>query len=107
MAVVNMNNQLFKENIENSGKPVMVEFWAPWCVYCRRIAPALKKVAEQYQDQMVIGQINIDDEAALAEQERIELVPTFIIYKDGKAVGSIVAPESKAQIEEFIKEALN
>jgi len=107
MAVVNMNNQLFKENIENSGKPVMVEFWAPWCVYCRRIAPALKKVAEEYQDQVVIGQINIDDEAALAEQERIELVPTFIIYKDGKAVGSIVAPESKAQIEEFIKEALN
>ncbi|MBP1577810.1 MAG: thioredoxin [Oscillospiraceae bacterium] len=107
MAVVNMNNQLFKENIENSGKPVMVEFWAPWCVYCRRIAPALKKVAEEYQDQIVIGQINIDDEAALAEQERIELVPTFIIYKDGKAVGSIVAPESKAQIEEFIKEALN
>jgi len=107
MAVVNMNNQLFKENIENSGKPVMVEFWAPWCVYCRRIAPALKKVAEEYQDQVVIGQINIDDEAALAEQERIELVPTFIIYKDGKAAGSIVAPESKAQIEEFIKEALN
>ena len=107
MAVVNMNNQLFKENIENSGNPVMVEFWAPWCVYCRRIAPALKKVAEEYQDQIVIGQINIDDEAALAEQERIELVPTFIIYKDGKAVGSIVAPESKAQIEEFIKEALN
>ena len=107
MAVVNMNNQLFKENIENSGNPVMVEFWAPWCVYCRRIAPALKKVAEEYQDQVVIGQINIDDEAALAEQERIELVPTFIIYKDGKAVGSIVAPESKAQIEEFIKEALN
>jgi len=107
MAVVNMNNQLFKENIENSGKPVMVEFWAPWCVYCRRIAPALKKVAEEYQDKVVIGQVNIDDEAALAEQERIELVPTFIIYKDGKAVGSIVAPESKAQIEEFIKEALN
>jgi len=102
-----MNNQLFKENIENSGKPVMVEFWAPWCVYCRRIAPALKKVAEEYQDKVVIGQVNIDDEAALAEQERIELVPTFIIYKDGKAVGSIVAPESKAQIEEFIKEALN
>lgn len=72
MAVVNMNNQLFKENIENSGKPVMVEFWAPWCVYCRRIAPALKKVAEEYQDQIVIGQINIDDEAALAEQERID-----------------------------------
>ena len=106
MAVVNMNNQLFKENIENSGKPVMVEFWAPWCVYCRRIAPALKKVAEQYQDQMVIGQINIDDEAALAEQERIELVPTFIIYKDGKAAGSIVAPESKAQIEVSSKRRL-
>ena len=107
MAVINMNNQLFNENIENPGKPVMVEFWAPWCVYCRRIAPALKKVAEQYSDKIVIGQINIDDEPALAEREKIELVPTFIIYKDGKAISSIVAPESKAQIEDFINEALN
>ena len=107
MAVINFNNQLFNENIENPGKPVMVEFWAPWCVYCRRIAPALKKVAEQYSDKIVIGQINIDDEPALAEREKIELVPTFIIYKDGKAISSIVAPESKAQIEDFINEALN
>lgn len=107
MSIINMNDQLFKENIENAGKPVLAEFWAPWCVYCRRLAPALKKVAEQYHDQIVVGQINIDDEPALAEQERIELVPTFIIYKDGKAADSIVAPESKAQIEEFIKQALN
>ena len=107
MAVVNMNSQLFNENIDNPNKPVMVEFAAPWCVYCRRIAPALKKVAEQYSDKIVIGQVNIDDEPALAEREKIELVPTFIIYKDGKAVNSIVAPESKAQIEDFINEVLN
>ena len=106
MAVVNMNNQLFKENIENSGKPVMVEFWAPWCVYCRRIAPAYEKIAEQYGNRLAVAKVNIDDEPLLANQEQIEVIPTLVLYKDGKALGSIVAPESKAAIDAFIQENL-
>ena len=84
----------------------LVEFWAPWCVYCRRIAPALTKIAEQYADTLAVGQVNIDDEPALAAQERIEVIPTLILYRDGQALGSIVAPESKAKLEEFINETL-
>ena len=106
MAVVNMNNQLFKENIENSGKPVMVEFWAPWCVYCRRIAPAMTKIHQQYSDILDVAQLNIDDHPVLARQEQIEVIPTLVLYRDGKAVSSIVAPESKAMIDAFIAESL-
>ena len=84
----------------------LVEFWAPWCVYCRRIAPALTKIAEQYAGTLAVGQVNIDDEPALAAQEQIEVIPTLILYQDGQALGSIVAPESKAKLEEFINETL-
>ena len=105
MALKNSNEKEFRQLIAEE-KPVLVEFWAPWCVYCRRIAPALSKVAEQYEGSLEIVQINIDDEGALAQSEQIEVVPTLIIYQKGKALGSIVAPESKAKIEEFIRETL-
>lgn len=105
MAIMNMNTELFNQNMQNE-KPVLVEFMAPWCVYCRRIAPALDKIAEQYQESLVIGKINIDEEQNLAEKEQIEVVPTFVLYQKGQALGSIVAPDSKAKIEAFLQEYL-
>ena len=83
-----------------------MEFWAPWCVYCRRIAPALDKVAQQYAGKVMVAKVNIDDEPLLAAREQIEVIPTLIIYQNGQALGSIVAPESKARIDDFILENL-
>ena len=103
--MIAMNKELFNQHAVEGNAPVLVEFWAPWCSYCRRIAPALKKVSEQ-QDSLMVAQVNIDDEPLLAHQERIEVIPTLVMYQGGKALGSIVAPESKAKIEEFIAEAL-
>ena len=100
-----MNEAIFREALAGS-QPVLVEYWAPWCVYCRRIAPVLEKVENQFANTMVMGQVNIDDVPLLAHQEQIEVIPTFVLYKDGKAVSSIVAPESKAAIEEFLREGL-
>lgn len=104
--MIELNQALYHRYVSEESKPVLVEFWAPWCSYCRRIAPALKKVAEQYRDTLVVGQVNIDDEPLLANQEQIEVIPTMVLYRDGKALGSIVAPESKAAIEAFIRESL-
>ena len=82
-----------------------MDFWAPWCTYCRRIGPALDKIADS-RDDVLIVKVNIDDEPDLARQERIEVIPTLVLYENGQALGSIVAPESKARIEEFIEETL-
>ena len=101
-----MNTELFNKHAVEGNRPVLVEFWAPWCVYCRRIAPALSKIAEQYADSLVVGQVNIDEESLLAKKEQIEVIPTLVLYENGEALGSIVAPESKARIEEFIQETL-
>ena len=107
MAEVILTKENFNDEVLNSDIPVLVDFWAPWCIYCRRIAPALNILAEQYKDSLVIGKVNIDEEQELAVQEQIEVIPTLIIYKGGQALASIVAPESKAQLEAFIKETLN
>ena len=106
MSVIQMNHEMFNNIVLNGSKPVLVEFWAPWCVYCRRIAPALEKVAQQYADSLTVAQVNIDDEPILAAREQIEVIPTLIIYQNGEALGSIVAPESKARIDDFILENL-
>ena len=103
--MINLNVSLLEQHAAQD-KPVLVEFWAPWCVYCRRIAPALDKLADQRSD-LVVGQVNIDEQPLLAAKEQIEVIPTLILYKNGTALGSIVAPESKARIEEFIEETLN
>ena len=104
--MIEMNKELFQQMAVEGEKPVLVEFWAPWCVYCRRIAPALKKVAQEMENTIQIAQVNIDDVPELAHQEHIEVIPTLVIYHKGEALASIVAPESKARIEEFINETI-
>lgn len=87
-------------------QPVLVEFYAPWCVYCRRIAPALEQLARSRAGSLVVGRVNIDEQSELARRERIEVVPTLVLYHRGEDLGSIVAPESRARIEEFLEDFL-
>ena len=105
MAAINMNQTLFDEMV-GSGKPVLVDFWAPWCGYCRRIGPAYDAIAEDYAGTLAVAKVNIDEQPQLAEAERIEVIPTLVLYRDGKAIGSIVAPESRAAIEQFLRQTL-
>ena len=106
MAAIEINREQFFE-ISKEDKPVLVDFWAPWCVYCRRLGPAYDRIANEYGDKINVVKINIDEEPEFSDAEQIEVIPTLVIYKGGQALSSLVAPESKAQIEVFIKETLN
>ena len=105
MSILNMNAESYRKYTQ-AEQPVLVEFSVPWCVYCRRLAPALESVAEEYRDTLVFGAVNIDDDPELAQSEKIEVVPTLLIYQNGQVLGSIVAPESRAQLVAFIEETL-
>ena len=96
----------FENDVLHADKPVLVDFWAQWCPYCRRIAPAFDKVCEQYADTLTAGKINYDEEPQLIQRFGIDTIPTLMLFKNGKALGSVVAPASKAAIETFIRETL-
>ena len=104
MAAMNIKFEKFQELLK-ADKPLLVDFWAPWCSYCRRIGPAYDRIAQQMENVEVV-KINIDEEPALAQAEHIEVIPTLVLYRGGEAIGSIVAPESKAMIEAFVQESL-
>ena len=104
--MLDLNEKLYEEHLAGA-QPLLVEYWAPWCVYCRRIVPAMEQVAKRNPDRVTVGRINIDDFPALAEREHIEVVPTLVLYHAGEALGSIVAPESRSRIEEFLDDYLD
>ena len=106
MAVLNMTAHTYRKYLSESAKPVLVEFSAPWCGYCRRIAPAYELVAEQYADIIDAVKVDIEEEEALSDEQGIDIIPTLVIYRGGQTLGSVVNPPSKAAIETFIKETL-
>ncbi len=104
MAAISINQEQFEALIQE-GKTVLVDYWAPWCGYCRRIAPAFEKIAES-RDDILFAKVNIDEEPLLANQANIEVIPTLVLYKNGKAADFVIAPSSKLAIESFIEKGL-
>jgi len=101
MAAIHINEQQLHELIE-SGKTVLADFWAPWCGDCRRIERAYDQIADEYADALAVVKINVDEFEGIREREDIRRIPTLRLYQHGKALGQIVEPPAKADIDEFL-----
>ncbi len=88
----------FEETIKGSDI-VLVDFWATWCGPCKMVAPIIDEIANEFQGKAVVGKVNVDENATLAEQFGIMSIPTMIIFKNGEIAEKMVGPRTKAQIE--------
>ena len=102
MSELTVTKQNFEQEILNSDKPALVDFWAPWCMPCRMIAPIVEEIAEEMQGKAVVGKVNVDEEGELAMQFGVASIPTLIVFKGGKEVKRVVGVQSKAALMGFL-----
>ncbi|PIQ95776.1 MAG: thioredoxin [Nitrospinae bacterium CG11_big_fil_rev_8_21_14_0_20_56_8] len=104
--VVNFSDAEFEQSVLQASKPVMVDFWAEWCQPCKMLAPTIDELAGEYEDRVLMGKLNVDDNPSTATQYGIRGIPTLLFFKDGKVVQQMVGVKSKAEIKKVIEEDL-
>lgn len=100
--MITINGENFKSEVLESGIPVLIDFQAPWCGYCRRLAPAIDRLEEELVGVMKVGTIDIDKDPELAEQFQVMTIPTLILFRDGKLAASVVNPGTRDAINGWL-----
>jgi len=101
MSVLKVTKDNFKDEVLNSDKPVLLDFWATGCTPCKMISPVMDEIAQEVSDAKV-GKVNVDEEPELADSFKIMSIPTLVVIKDGKVVNTAMGVKSKAAIIEMI-----
>ena len=90
------------DSVVNGGKPVFVDFWAPWCGPCRIIGPIVEELAPSYEGRAVIAKMNVDDNPQVAQKFGVTSIPTLMMFKEGKLVDRLVGAAPKTALQQFI-----
>ena len=97
MSAININQSNFHDEVLLSDKPVLLDFWAPWCGPCRMVVPIVEEIAKERPD-IKVGKINVDEQPELAQQFRVMSIPTLVVMKDGKVVAQAMGARPKQAI---------
>ncbi|HNQ18498.1 MAG TPA: thioredoxin [Smithellaceae bacterium] len=95
----------FEQEVLKSEKPVLVDFWAPWCGPCKAIGPIIEELAAQLKDSVKVMKMNVDDSQKTAVNYSVRSIPTLILFKEGKIVDTIVGLVPKEKIEALVKKS--
>lgn len=103
MSEITITKENFQQEVINSDMPILVDFWASWCGPCNALAPVVEELANDYAGKCKVGKVNVDEQQELAAQFQVMTIPTLILFKDGKAVNSMIGVHPKAEIEKMLK----
>ena len=101
MAVVTITKENFEQEVLQSAKPVLLDFWASWCGPCRMLSPVVDEVAEERTD-VKVGKVNVDEQPELAQAFGIASIPTLLVIRDGRTVNRAVGVRSKEEILQML-----
>ena len=97
----------FDQNVLQSDKPVLVDFWAPWCRPCIMVAPILDELAEEYKDRLIIATLDVDHNPKTAAKYNVPSLPTMIVFQNGQPVSNLVGLRRKAEMKQTLDDVLD
>lgn len=95
---ITLTDENFEEEVIESDKPVLVDFWATWCGPCMMLAPIVTEIAEEYADELKVGKLNVDEQPVTSLEYKVASIPTLMLFKGGKVVKKTVGYMSKSEL---------
>ena len=102
--IIHVSDESFEQEVLQSDKPVLIDYWAEWCGPCKMIAPVLEEVASEYSDKIRVAKLNIDDNPATPPKYGIRGIPTLMLFQNGEGEATKAGAVSKAQLTAFLDE---
>ncbi|MBU2542657.1 thioredoxin [Patescibacteria group bacterium] len=102
MSEIILNDDNFEAEVLKSDKPVLVDFWAPWCGPCQMMGPLVEELASEYEGKAKIGKLNVDESQTTAGKYKVMSIPTFLVFKGGEVVDQMVGGVQKDKLKEMM-----